>query len=164
MAAESYIDSILVQNAGLKSINEIAEDTGLDPEEVARRTQAIFERVMLTPDQLAAKNVYLYQQIANVQIERFKHADDENIARLGNTAAGALGRLQNAIEKMMELQGKDTTERDIAMGHVIALSVEKAADKVYEKLQTRQIESVSEVQEAIITELTEIAVEFDGPE
>lgn len=164
MTSESAIDSKLMRYAGIKSYSELARETGLDPEEVGRRTQEIFDRVMLSPEQMAAKNIYQLQEIVAQQLERVGHAKDEDVARLGNTAAGALGRINKEIDTLKGLQAKDSSERDLAMGAFIATQVEEAADRAWKKLQQREVQSLEEVQNTILTELQEIAIEYDRAE
>jgi hypothetical protein len=160
---ESAIDSLLIRYAGIKSANDIADMTGLEPEDVVRRTQELLASIMLSPEQLVAKNIFQLMEIAAAQFERFASATDEDVARLGNTAAGAVGRIQGAVEKIIALQKADYTERDAHTGHLIAKAVSRAADRVMEQLGSDRLEaSKLEIEEAIITQLVEIAPEVEG--
>lgn len=160
---ESAIDSLLVQYAGIKTPNDIAEMTGLTPEDVVRRTNEILGSIMLSPEQLVAKNIFQLMEIASAQFERFSRASDEDVARLGNTAAGAVGRIQGAVEKIIALQKADYSERDAHTGHIIARAVSEAADKVIAQLSAGSLEvSKIEVEEAIITQLVEMSPEVEG--
>lgn len=160
---ESAIDSKLIRYAGIKSPNEIARETGLEPEEVARRTEEIFDRVSISPEKMAAKNIFQLQEIVAKQMERVANASNEDVARLGNTAAGAIGRLQLAVEKMLALQNADSTEKDRAASIVFADIAEKSAYRVLGRVEERlkSLESLPlELEpEYIRTELREIMVE-----
>lgn len=161
---ESAIDSKLIRYAGIKSANEIAMETGLEPEEVARRTEEIFDRVSISPEKMAAKNIFQLQEIVAKQMERVANASNEDVARLGNTAAGAIGRLQLAVEKMLALQSKDTLERDEAYSRALAGMVDKAMQRAIGELKQRHPEiEAMELGEILETHLVEIAVEMDKP-
>lgn len=163
MPTESAIDSILVKYAGIKSPEEIADETGLDAPEVARRTQEIMDRVMLSPEQLVAKNIYQLMEISNKQFERFAGAKDEDVARLGNTAAGSIGRIQLATEKLLALQQKDHTERDEAYGRALATLVDKAMQRAIGELKVRHPEiDAGQLATVVESHLVEIALEMDS--
>lgn len=162
MTSESAIDSRLVRDHGIKSYNEIALETGLEPDEVARRTEEIFDRVSISPEKMAAKNIFQLQEIVAKQMERVANAKDEDVARLGNTAAGAIGRLQAAVEKMLEMQSKNTLERDEAYSRALAGMVDKAMQRAIGELKQRHPElDAAELGEVLETHLVEIAVEMD---
>ncbi len=124
---ESAIDSLLVQYAGIKTPNDIAEMTGLTPEDVVRRTQEILDRVTLTEEQLFAKMLFQMQEQIAEMAQRVPKAVDEDAARLSNTLAGLAGRVLKAQEdRRKALAAGQNSERDAAYARSLVMLVELA--------------------------------------
>ena len=165
MPTESAIDSILVKYAGIKSAEEIADETGLDPEDVVRRTQAIFDRVKLTVENQLAKNIHQLSQIVNSQLDNIKGAKDEDVARLGNTAAASISRLSKEVEALRVLQERNTTDRDEVYARSFATAIDRALQRSIGQLKSRYPElEESVLGELLQVNLIEIALEMDNSE
>lgn len=124
---ESAIDSLLVQYAGIKTPNDIADMTGLTPEDVVRRTQEILDRVTLTEEQLFAKMLFQMQEQIAEMAQRVPKAVDEDAARLSNTLAGLSGRVLKAQEdRRKALATGQNSERDAAYARSLVMLVELA--------------------------------------
>jgi hypothetical protein len=160
---ESAIDSLLIRYAGVKSANDIAEETGLEPEEVLRRTQELLDRVTLTFPQRRAKAIFQLDEITAEMAGRYKRADDENLARLGNTAAGAIGRVLGELRALEKDAKEHEEEQAAAMGRVLATLVDRAMNRAIGELKQRHPEIETGVLSEIVeSHLIEIAAEMDG--
>lgn len=160
---ESKIDSLLVQYAGIKTPNDISEITGLEPEDVVRRTQEIFDRMTLTNHQIYAKALFQLQEIVSQQQEALSGALPEDVARLGNTAAGAIGRMVKLVQDLEALADKDTAERDASYARSLATLVDRAMQRAIGELKQRHPEIETEaLSEIVETHLVEIAAEMDA--
>jgi len=160
---ESAIDSLLVQYAGIKTPNDIADMTGLAPEDVVRRTQEILDRVTLTSHQIYAKAMFQLQEIISDQRDAVKGAAPEDVARVGNTAAGAIGRMVKLTQDLEAMANKDASEQKEVMGRVLANLVDKAMQRAIGELKQRHPEIETEQLGGILeTHLIEIAAEMDS--
>lgn len=160
---ESAIDSLLIRYAGIKSPNDIAAETGLEPEDVARRTQELLDRVTLTFPQRRAKAIFQLDEINAEMASRYKNAANEDLARLGNTAAGAIGRVLAELRAIEKDAKEHEAEQQEAMGRILANLVDKAMNRAIGELKQRypEIETDS-LGEIVETHLIEIAAEMDA--
>lgn len=159
---ESAIDSIIIRDSGIKSVAEIANDTGLEPEDVERRRQEIFDRIELTKHQLYMKALFQLQEIVAQQQAALKGAAPEDVARLGNTAAGAVGRSVKLVQDLEAMANKDTAERDAVYARQLVKMVDSAMNRAIGELKSRHPElDVGELSEVLEANLMEIAVEMD---
>lgn len=160
---ESAIDSYLVQYAGVRSPRDIGEETGLSAEEVARRTQEMFDRVTLTNAQRRAKLIFQLDEVTAEMASRYKSARDEDLARLGNTAAGAVGRILGELRAMEKDAKEDQDELELATGRTLATMVDRAMNRAIGELKKRHPEIEREELGVLVeTHLTEVARELDA--
>lgn len=160
---ESAIDSLLIRYAGIKSANDIADMTGLEPEDVVRRTSEILDTVSLTFPQRRAKAIFQLDEINAEMASRYKSADDENLARLGNTAAGAIGRVLGELRAIEKDAKEHEDEQKEAMGRILANLVDKAMQRAIGELKQRHPEIETEsLAKVVETHLVEIAAEMDA--
>lgn len=134
---ESAIDSYLVQYAGVRSPRDIGEETGLSAEEVARRTQEILDRVTLTNAQRRAKLIFQLDEVTAEMASRYKTARDEDLARLGNTAAGAVGRILGELRAMEKDAKEDQDELERAYARQLVRIVEASFNRYLGKLEAK---------------------------
>jgi|SRR5690606_15498201 dGTP triphosphohydrolase len=124
---ESAIDSLLIRYAGIKSPNDIAAETGLEPEDVARRTQELLDRVTLTEEEVFAKLMFQMQEQIAKMAERVENASNEDAARLSNTLAGLAGRILKAQDdRKKALEKGENRERDAVFSRSLVMLVEMA--------------------------------------
>ena len=160
---ESAIDSLLVQYAGIKTPNDIADMTGLTPEDVVRRTQEILDRVTLTNAQRRAKLIFQLDEITAEMSSRYKTAKDEDLARLGNTAAGAIGRILGELRALEKDARENELEQEQAMGRILASMVDKAMQRAIGELKARHPEiETDNLGKIVESHLVEIALEMDS--
>lgn len=160
---ESAIDSLLVRYAGIKSPNDIAELTGLSPEEVAQKTQQILDRVTLTFPQRRAKAIFQLDEINAEMAGRYKNAANEDLARLGNTAAGAIGRVLGELRAIEKDAKEHEEEQQQAMGRILATLVDRAMNRAIGELKQRHPEiETDHLGEVLEAHLIEIAAEMDA--
>lgn len=160
---ESAIDSLLIQFAGVKSARDIGELTGLEPGEVVRRTQEILDRVVLTNAQRRAKLIFQLDEITAEMASRYKSARDEDLARLGNTAAGAIGRVLGELRALEKDARENAVEQEEVMGRVLASMVDKALQRAVGELRVRHPEIDAGVLGGLVeSHLVEIALEMDA--
>ena len=160
---ESAIDSLLVQYAGIRSPRDIGEMTGLEPEDVVRRTQEILDRVTLTNAQRRAKLIFQLDEVTSEMASRYKTARDEDLARLGNTAAGAIGRILGELRAIEKDAKENQLEQEEATGRVLATMVDRALQRAIGELKVRHPEiDASVLGELVETHLVEVAREIEG--
>lgn len=159
---ESAIDSFLVQWAGLKSANQLSEETGLEPEEVARRTQELLDKVSLTFPQRRAKAIFQLDEITAEMTARYKRASDEDLSKLGSTASQAIARVLKELRDMERDAKEHEAEQQVAMGRVLAGMVDKAMNRAIGELRARYPEIEEEHLSGLVqANLVEIAREMD---
>lgn len=160
---ESAIDSYLIQFAGVRSANDLAEETGLLPEEVVRRTQELLDRVVLTFPQRRAKAIFQLDEVVAEMASRYKGASDEDLSKLGSTAAGAVGRVLRELRDMEKDARQYEGEQQAVMERALATLVDRAMNRVIGELKVRHPEIEESVLTGLVqTNLVEVAREMDG--
>lgn len=159
---QSAIDGILISGAGIKTPNELAEATGYTAEEVVRRTQELLDSVQLTNSQRRAKLIFQLDEVTAEMRSRYKTANDENLARLGNTAAGAVGRVLGELRAMEKDAKDDQDELERVYARQLVRIVEASFNRYLGKLEAKFPEldrsaTEMEFQEMILT----VAAEWD---
>lgn len=137
---ESAIDSIIIRDSGIKSVAEIANDTGLEPEDVERRRQEIFDRIELTKHETFLKAIFQFQEMVAELQSRYKVSSNEDLARVTNSAAGALGRLVKLMQDLEALASKDTTEQQAVYARQWASILEASYNQLLGRLHERHPE------------------------
>ena len=85
------IESIVWRGLGIKSVRQIAEETGLNPDQIFAIKRELMEAVdVLTISERRQKLLVMMESMAHDALERAKGASDEFAAGLMNAARGAM--------------------------------------------------------------------------
>lgn len=160
---QTAIDSHIVKFSGVYSPAEIGEAIGFSPEEVVRRRQEIFDTVALTNGERRAKLIFQLDEITAEMHGRYRTANDENLARLGNTAAGAIGRVLGELRALEKDAREDEAAREESVGRLLASMVDRALQRAVGELRVRHPEIDSGVLGGLVeAHLVEVAREVDA--
>lgn len=84
------VDRLIWKYIGVKSVRDIAKETGLTPEQVLRRKSELIDSVdVLTVQQKRTKILISLERLAQDAIERAEGTDDEFYAGMLNAARGS---------------------------------------------------------------------------
>lgn len=160
---ELPVDQLLITAYGNKTPQQIAEETGMTPMEVAKRTAEILgERDYLGED---AKVQVVIQRLDSMSAEverRLPGMSDRNIAAAVNSAAGSLGRVLAEMRKIREESKVDLEAITNRQARELVSIVESAMQRSIGSLKARYPEIDAAALEAELQgHIMDIAREYD---
>lgn len=100
---QSRVDELIWRHAGLKPVREIAEMTGLKPEEVLRRKNELLDSVdVLTIEQKRQRLLIELDGMARDARDRSKGISDEFYAGTVNASVGAIKTMLSELARMQK--------------------------------------------------------------
>lgn len=163
MSNEGAIDSLLVRFAGVKSPNEIAEMTGIAPEDVARRTAEILNSIdFLSIQQKRAKTMIVLEEIVAEVLGRIPDATDRNASGMLNSLRGTASTLLKELERMEIAEREDQQAQLGAYTRRFVEIVQRSYDRAIGELSAKYPEAGTEDITNIVNErILEVSREYD---
>lgn len=159
---EERISEIIWRNIGLKSVRDIAEMTGLKPEEVLRRKNELLDSVdVLTVQQKRQRLLIELDGMARESRERAQRASDEFFAGTINASTGAIKTYLQELARMEKADsGKIEALNNLRIRELLRLIDVTVARAVTEIAATHNLEEV-ELMEVFQGHLVEAARELE---
>lgn len=162
-ASDDRINQIIWKQAGLKSVREISELTGLKPEEVLRRKNELLEEVdVLSIQQKRQRLVIELEGMARDMRERSHGASDEYAAGMINSANGLI---KTMLQEMARMEKQDTGRiealNQLRVKELLRLVDETVARSVREIAATHDLEE-TELMEVFQGHLVDAARELES--
>ena len=140
---QSRVDELIWKHIGLKSVRDIAEMTGLKPEEVLRRKNELLDGIdVLTVREKQARILVELDGMSREMRERARNTVDEFASGMVNSAVAAL---KTMLQQLDRLKKQDD-------GEVVTLNL------------MRQKELLSIVNDSVITSVRILSAQHGIPE
>ena len=156
------IDRVIWRGMGVKSVREMAEETGLKPEEVLRRKNEMLDEVdILSIQEKRQRLVIELDGIARDARERAAKVADEYASGMLNTAVAAMKTYLSELARMEKADdGKIQQLNQMRIRELLRLIDETVTRSVREIASTREIPE-NELMEIFQGHLTDAARELD---
>lgn len=148
--ASTRINRLLVDGHGVKSAQVISDETGIPPEDVARRTRELFEAVdVLTIEDKRAKLVLQLESMVGQLSARMAGASDKSISGIANSARSAIGSVLKELADMESRSQVDVTAITQNMGRTLGELLNISLTHLREELKERYGTSDDEIMELV---------------
>lgn len=160
---EERISEIIWRNIGLKSVRDIAEMTGLKPEEVLRRKNELLDSVdVLSIDQKRQRLLIELDGMARDARDRAQGASDEFYAGTVNAATGAIKTMLAELARMQKQDsGKIEALNQLRVKELLRLVDSTVVRSVREIAATHDLDE-TELMEVFQGHLVEAARELEA--
>jgi hypothetical protein len=160
---ELPVDQKLITGYGNKTPAELAEETGLTPIEVAKRTAELLgERDYLAEEARIAVLVNRLDSMSAEIERRLPGMSDRNIATSVNAAAGALGRTLKELREMRKESKVDLDALQSRYAQTMVSIVEASFNRLLGRLMERYpAEDPMELQGEFQALMLEVSKEYD---
>lgn len=139
---DSRIEKIVWRSLGVKSVRQIADETGLTPEQIFKVKREMLDAVdVLTVQEKRTKILVAMEQLAQDALDRADGASDEFAAGMLNAARGAMKDMLTEFNR--------------------ASKQDQAAVESLNMLRVREL--VALVQEVVDISVTEVVEKYDLP-
>lgn len=158
------MDQILIRDYGRLTPEEIGEKTGIDPLEVAKRTEAALgKRDYLSEDAHMKITMLRLESMAEELESRLPNMKDKDVSAAVNSAAGALGRVLKEVREIRRDSEADAAAMEQSYGLAMTRIIERAHDRMLGALSVKypnvdQDDLKADFQEFIL----EVAREYDA--
>jgi hypothetical protein len=161
---ELPVDQLLITAYGNKTPQQIAEETGMTPMEVAKRTAEILgERDYLGEDAKVQVVISRLDAISAEIERRMPSFSDRNIAAAANASAGALGRVLAELRKLREESRVDLDALSNKYAQTMVAIVEASFNRLLGALQERYPDADPlDLQAEFQGHILEISKEYDN--
>lgn len=160
---QSRIDEIIWRHSGVKSIRQIAEETGIRPEEVLRRKNELLDSVdSLSIQQKRQRLLVELDGMARDARDKAKNIDSEFYAGTINAATGAIKALLVELARMEKQDsGKVEALNKLRVRELLKLVDFTVARSVREIASTHELDE-TELMEVFQGHLVEAARELEA--
>lgn len=162
-ASDDRINQIIWKQAGLKSVREISELTGLKPEEVLRRKNELLEEVdILSIQQKRQRLLVELDGMARDARERAAGTIDEYFAGMLNSSVAAIKTMMTEMARMEKQDtGRIEALNSLRVKELLRLVDETVARSVREIAAAHDLDE-SELMEVFQGHLNDAAREIDS--
>lgn len=160
----SAVNNLLIRYAGIKTPEEIAELTGLEPIQVAQRTKELLSSIdILDIHERRAKLIIQLEIWADDMAERIPEASDKYAAGILN----AVGSIKKTVLAELKAQQKESSGEVVALQARYAQQMVKIVESSYYKQLGRLQERfpdvpVEDLEEEFRETMREVAKEYDA--
>lgn len=160
---QSRVDELIWRHAGLKPVRDIAEMTGLKPEEVLRRKNELLDGVdVLSIEQKRQRLLIELDGMARDARDRAQKASDEFYAGTVNAASGAIKTMLAELARMQKQDsGKIEALNNMRVKELLRLVDFTVARSVREIATTHDLDE-TELMEVFQGHLVEAARELEA--
>lgn len=160
---QDRVDELIWRNIGLKSVRDIAEMTGLKPEEVLRRKNELLDGVdVLSIEQKRQRLLIELDGMARDARDRAQKASDEFYAGTVNAASGAIKTMLAELARMQKQDsGKIEALNQLRVRELLKLVDFTVARSVREIASTHDLDE-TELMEVFQGHLVEAAREMEA--
>lgn len=162
MGADTSLDRRLIElYAKGRSIEQVSEDTGIPPEQVASRTELALRRDLFSEDARILLILRKLEEMADEIHSRVPTMSDRNISAAVNAAAGAFQRVLTELRKL-RAEGQadlDTVSKrhKEAFLQIIDRATQRTIGSLSERFSDVPVEDIeSEFREHILTVAREV--------
>lgn len=159
---QDRIDKAIWKSIGIKSVRQIADETGLKPEEVLRRKNELLDEIdVLTISEVRQRTAVELQSIARKTQEDYDSAPFEFKSGLMNSAVAAMKVVLQEMNRLEKADNSKVEQLNQLRVRELGRMVEMAVKKTLKSIQDTYEVPYEEMEEMFRRHLQETAIEVE---